>query len=178
MWTSSLGVYFQINGESLSPDVIQRCLIIPWDYASITGHDSLSAVGCGAGGLQRISKSSGMHVNIPAAVLLVSLTGGRIPLCFTCPKTLNAFKRLFFVLASLLVGLYFVQGSEPQFGEGFLQTALTIVLSSCIFGFSPLLTTKSDTAFFLLCFMYSCIEYLLYRGHNSTWVILRLFHLM
>lgn len=122
----------------------------------------------GAGGLQRISISSGMHANTPAAVLLVSLTGGRIPLCFTCPKTLNAFKRLFFVLVSFFGGLYFVQGSGPQFGEGFLQTAVTIVLFSGIFGFSLLLNTKSDNAFFLLCFMYSCIEYLLYRGHNST----------
>ena len=132
--------------------------------------------------MRRTDIGTGIRVNTPAAGVPFSLTGGRISLCLTCPKTLNAFLRMFFVLVFLFGGIYFIQCSEPQFGEGFLQTALFIVLFSflkCMFSSSSLLITRSDTAFLLLCFTSSYIEHFqLYEGLNSACVMIRLFHLM
>lgn len=117
-----------------------------------------------------MSISAGMQVDTPAAGVVFSLTGGRMPLCFTCPKTFNAFVRLFFVLVFSFGGLCCVQGSEPPFGEGFSQTALFIVLfsfSQCMFSSSPLLIDRLVAAFSLLCFISGCIEYLeLYNELN------------
>ena len=101
-------------------------------------------------------------MDIPAAgvFFFFFLKGGRIPLCLTCPKTLDTFVRMFFVLVLLFGGLFFLHGSEPPSGEGFLQRAVLIVFFSllqCRFSSSTLLTTRSDTAFFL---NVSRIEYL------------------
>lgn len=115
------------------------------------------------GGLRRTGIGSGMQVAIPAAGVFFSPTGGRIPLCLTYPETFNALVGFFFVLVFLFGGLYFVQGSEPLFGEGFPQTAsfsvfLVFLILQCMFISSPLLTTRSTAAFSLLCFINDCIE--------------------
>lgn len=118
--------------------------------------------------------SGGMLVVISTAGMVFSPTDGRIPLCLTYPETFNAFVGLFFVLVFLFGGLYFVQGSEPLFWEGFPQTAsffvfLVFLILQRMFTSSPLLTIRSIAAFFLLCFIDDCIEcFQLYEGFSDT----------
>lgn len=108
-----------------------------------------------------------MQVDIPAARVVFSRADGRIPLCLTCPKTLNTFLGMLFVLVPLFGGLYFVHGSEPPFGEGFLQTALLIVsFHSHSVGLAPVLywLPGQILPFFLF---FLCTEYSqLYEGLN------------
>lgn len=100
-----------------------------------------------------MNTSGGMRADTPVAGAVISLAGGRIPLCFTYLKTFNACIRMFFVLVSLFGGLYFVQDFRPLFGEGFSQTALFTVLLSllqCMSSSSPLLIIRPHAAFFLI----------------------------
>lgn len=119
----------------------------------------------------RMGISGGMQVAAPAAGVFFSLIDERIPLCLTYSKTFNAFVRLFFVVVFLFRGLYFVQSSEPPFGEGLSQTALFIVLFSFLLGMfgTSTLITRSVAAFSLLYFINGCIGYLqLYKGFSFS----------